>query len=309
MQLIVEPDSSGMRWKEFIETKPRYSIALDGYVAEGPRLKLSGPWQNFNHHEGVSRLETRATCAQVLIALQQGLMDTFDPASVRIFVNDCDEDVSLSVFLLKQHKIATARASFRLNRLVEMEDKMDTTGGAYPYPEDMQSLHELLWVFEPYHFFRSSGELNKRKADSFAGVIDEVGKRTFAYMAGCAKTIKPDTRFECLENHMDWTAVKEIGANARLGFYNAGINAFLSVRDGERGMHHYTLGRKSLYIPFPIPKLLKRLNEAEIGQWAGMLEAMPEDEWGGGDMIAGSPRMGSLLKPNHVADVINRTLR
>lgn len=59
-------------WESFVATKPPFSIALDGYVSTGPRFDATGPYLNANHHEEVDRLSTRATCAQILMALRQG---------------------------------------------------------------------------------------------------------------------------------------------------------------------------------------------------------------------------------------------
>ena len=56
-------------WEKFCHETPPYSIALDGFVAEGPRFSFKGLRANFNHHEGVDRLATRATCSQILLAV------------------------------------------------------------------------------------------------------------------------------------------------------------------------------------------------------------------------------------------------
>ncbi|MES2931598.1 MAG: hypothetical protein V4682_02765 [Patescibacteria group bacterium] len=297
-----------MPWKDFTDQESVHSIALDGFVPEGPRFNSRGPWANFNHHEEVSRLETRATCAQVLIALRQGLMTAFDPQLMSLFVNDCDEDVSLSVFLLKNHELATERINPLLNRLVFMEDMLDTTGGAYAFSDNLESLHQLLWVFEPYHEFRASGALDAQEADAFRAVIDSVGERIAAYVNGSSGQVTPDTRYEMIRRVPEFAVVRETGKNGRLGVYRDGINAFLSVRAISGDRFAYTLARSSQFVPFPIPKLLKALNAAELHEWRGMIEAMPEGSWGGSDVIAGSPRSGSVLAPEHVVEVMRKAI-
>ncbi|MCR4312256.1 MAG: hypothetical protein NUV56_03155 [Candidatus Uhrbacteria bacterium] len=77
IRLCIETETNEMLWEDFVRQKPPSSIALDGFVTDGPRFDRAGPWANFNHHEGVPRLETRATCAQVRMALQQGLHQRF----------------------------------------------------------------------------------------------------------------------------------------------------------------------------------------------------------------------------------------
>lgn len=297
-----------MSWSEFTKQAPEQSIALDGFVPEGPRFNPRGPWANFNHHEGVSRLETRATCAQVLIALRQGLMSAFDDKNTHIYVNDCDEDVCLSVFLLKNHHRVTERINPLLNRLVFMEDMLDTTGGAYAFPDSLESFQQLLWIFEPYHTFRISGGVDRQNTDEFREIIERVGRRITAYLNGAAQSVVPDTCFEMLEQTPRFALVRETGRNGRLGVYQAGIQAFIAVRFISDDRYAYTLARSSQFIPFPIPKLLKALNVAEIHEWRGMIGPMPGGEWSGSDIIAGSPRAGSVLTPQQIVEVVSQVI-
>ena len=78
--LHVEPKQVPMQKEEFCRTKPRNSVALDGYVYGGPWFEHNGPYCSFNHHEEVNRLATRATCGQALMAIRQGFFSTFIPS-------------------------------------------------------------------------------------------------------------------------------------------------------------------------------------------------------------------------------------
>jgi hypothetical protein len=183
-----------------------------------------------------------------------------------------------------------------------MEDMLDTTGGAYPFPKEMHTLQQLMWVFAPYHKFRARGGLDCRIPIEFEDVIDDVGRRIMDYITGNAKTIELDTSFVVMGGGSGWAMVNEIGQNARVGVYNAGIDAFLSVRKRSDGNWSYILGRSSQFIPFPIPVFLKALNQAE--------GATNGDTWGGSDIVAGSPRVsGSKLSPLEVSEIIERALR
>lgn len=315
MKLIIDASGRSVSWQNFTRNTPEHSIALDGYVCEGSRFNPSGPWANFNHHEGVSRLETRATCAQVLVAMRQGLFQTFDPDRMTAYVNDCDEDVCLSVYLLRQPAYEQYTSwhewDSRINELVFLEDMLDTTGGAFAVPDTLVALQELLWVFAPYHEFRASGELHKRDSFGFARIIDEVGQRAEMYVCNKGGRIQPDTRSEIIDDIDNGRVifVKEIGANARLGAYGRGAKAFVAVRELPDSMYAYSLGRASQFVPFPIPKILKALNTAETHEWRGMTEAMPDERWGGSDIIAGSPRGGSILTPRQVKEVIQGVIK
>lgn len=300
------PSVPPLKWREFISKMPQRSISLDGFVSTGPRFNSNGPYANFNHHEDVSRLETRATCAQVLIAVRQGLFKSFknergNPDAV-LFVNDCDEDVSLSVFILRNSHLAVGVMNPLLNKLVFMEDMLDTTAGAYQFPASMLSLQELMWVFEPYHNFRMSGGLDSRDSYSFGSVIDDVGDRIMLYITGKTRSIELDTRYNLIGGGSGWSMVIETGRNARVGMSESGIHSFLSVRERVDGNWTYTLGRSSLFVPYPIPKFLKALNRVE-GNSDG-------DVWGGSDIIAGSPRVkGSKLDPDTVSKIIESIVK
>lgn len=292
-----------MTWEQFVAGAPPFSIALDGYVADGPRLDTRGPHACFNHHENVSRLETRATCAQVLMSIRQGLFECFrEEGAVRasVFVNDCDEDVCLSWFLLKHGWLAEHVMNPAINKLVGMEDVLDATAGAYPFPVDLPALRELAWVFEPYRRLRLSGELDKKDRASYEAVVTDVEGRIMRHLTHQGGEIQIDTRYDRIGGGRGWAMIRELGAQARTGAFADGIKAYVAVRERPDGRHVYTVGRMSLFIDFfRVPEIISALNEAEGTTGKA-------DRWGGGDTIGGSPRVaGSALDPAQVAVVVN----
>ncbi len=78
--LCIEPDQDPLSWETFCKKTPPFSVAIDGYVSREPLFQEQGPRANFNHHEGVERLATRATCGQILISIRQGLFHCFQDA-------------------------------------------------------------------------------------------------------------------------------------------------------------------------------------------------------------------------------------
>jgi len=274
-------------------------------VGEGPWYNEDGPYRNFNHHEDVDRLATRATCGQVQLAIRQGLFDRFRLDGVptaEVFVNDCDEDVCLSWFLLKNAHITVSPVNPLLNRLVDVADKLDATAGAYQMPPDSPILRELAWIFNPYRRFRAHGGLTRRNPDEFRGVIEDVENRILRYVVGQGKSIPLDTRYERIGGGVGWTMVKEIGAQSRTGMFGDGIRAFLAIRDSDGDRFDYVVGRKSDYVPFPIPKILEACNAVE--------GCTSSDRWGGGNTIGGSPRVaGSRLPPDVVTEIIEDVMR
>ena len=307
IRLVVEAAVHPMRWDAFLATAGPFAIALDGFVYGGPRFSEktneAGPAINMNHHEEVDRLATRATCAQTLMALRQGLFDLFrdeDGPKANVFVNDCDEDVCTSWFLLKQHYWAEQPMNPLLNRLVALEDALDATAGAYPFPVDLPALRSMAWIFEPYRQFRLSGEIDKRESRSYRGVIEDVEHRIACHLVGTGHEIALDSRFEIVGGGHGWKMVQEIGAQARTGMFADGIRAYVSVRHRPDGRYTYVLGRMSPFVPFDIIALFAKLNE---------LDATGEDRWGGSNTVGGSPRVaGSSLSPEELTRVINDAL-
>lgn len=300
--LNVQPSTPPLSWEEFCQQSPPYSVALDGFVHGGPRWDLPGKRANFNHHEDVDRLATRSTCAQVLMAFRQGL-DAFlhkdGRYSVNVFVNDCDVDVCLAVWMLKNPRLVTNSMNPRLNRLVHVEDMMDATGGAYPFHSDLPLLEQVAWVFEPYRSFRGNG-LQKRDKRDFQRAIEDVGRRIDAHLMGTGGTIEIDGSYETLYHTNNWVMIHSAGPHARTTMFSRGILAFVDVRGRkEVGAWDYTVGKMTPISDFPVERILNKLNERE-----GLLEN--SDRWGGGDMIGGSPRVaGSKLSPNVLFDIIN----
>lgn len=292
-----------MSWDEFRAKTPRFSIALDGFVAEGPRFDGGGPWLNLNHHEGVDRLATRATCGQVLMAIRQGLFVSFRDEKgprAQVWVNDCDEDVCLSWFLLKYGHLAEHAMNPQLNRIVALEDALDATAGAYPYPADLPVLRELAWVFEPYRAFRLGGHIDEKRADAYLRVVTDVENRVLAHITGRGQSLPLDTRYERVGGGPGWAMIREHGAQGRTGAFSDGIRAYVAVRDRPDGRWTYTVGRMSPFVPFDVPAILAALDAAE-GPGANA-----SDRWGGGNTIGGSPRVaGSKIPPADVTRIID----
>jgi len=261
-----------------------------------------GPWLNFDHHADVDRLSSRATCSQVLFALRQGLFDRESQLrrqSFRVYVNDCDEDVCLSWYLLNHPRQACRGSAGTLDRFVRAVDLLDTTAGACLHPIDENLLREIAWVFEPYRFARLRGSLDSAGVSVHRSIIEAVNRRISAHLEGSGGTSLLDLGYKRILVGDGWTMVKEVGSQARLGMVRHGIRAYVSVRERADGSWAYTLGRTSPFIPFDIPLIVAALNAAEHSG---------QGTWGGGNLIAGSPRqLGSKLSPREVAAIVAET--
>jgi hypothetical protein len=311
--LKLRPGVEPVSWQDFCDTHPACSIALDGYVRGPTRYDSRGPWLNLDHHEDVDRLATRATCSQVWLCIRQGLFEAFRDDSGRrawVYANDCDEDVCLSWFLLKNPLRSCLPANFRLERLIHAVDFLDTTAGATVHPLDDVWLAEIAWVFEPYRQARWQGALDAPDRSAFQAVVEKVARRIGDYLADRGGSLPIDTRYERLGGGPGWALVREPAQHSRIGMLRDGIRAYVSVRSRGDGRWAYTIGRASPFIGFDVPAILAELNLAEMNQ-AELNQAGPlrSGRWGGGNLVGGSPRMhGSALPPSDVARLINRTL-
>lgn len=305
IRLVPDPTVPPMEWHRFADraVSPPCSIALDGYVHGAPRFTEDGPFANFNHHEDVNRLATRATCGQVLIAIRQGLFKFFrvngEPEAT-VFVNDCDEDVCTSWFLLKNHAWCEQPMNPLLNRLVTIEDALDATAGAYPFPADLPVLREVAWVFQPYRQFRLNGGLDQKDASAYRSIIEDVESRILRHITGSGGELPLDTRYARLGGGKGWALVKEIGAQARTGMFADGIQAFISWRPRPDGRNAYVVGRMSPFIPFNCRSIFAACNS---------VDNILEEQWGGSDTIGGSPRVkGSKISPGEMERIVTDCL-
>ncbi len=315
LELIVKPREV-ITWEEFCRNTPAYSIALDGYVYGSPFIQEkqeAGPRANFNHHEEVENIATRSTAGQIFMAIKQGFFEAFrlnGLPSVKVYVNDCDQDVCLAIWLLNNYeRIKGAKSDILINALLDVNDKIDSTGGVYPFDPDTKLLRKMSWIFQPYTDHRMSGKLHGFDSNQMLNVIDSVNLRISDYTLGKARELEPDTRYEVLGGGKIWTMIKEVGFISRLKAVNDGINAFVSVvNQREDGNHTYVYGRKR-FSPFYLPGIYDHLNEAEGIPLFNPNNKESLDRHGGGKTIGGSPRAkGSIFNPKEMESQVNHYL-
>lgn len=302
INLIAEPGVV-LSWDEFTQTKPPYSIALDGYVNSVSDLDFNGPYLNLDHHTGVRRLATRSTCAQVYLSIVLGLYNLFQKDNrphANIYVNDCDQDVCLSYWLLKNpDKIHSLSAQDNIARLIIGEDFLDATAGSFPIDRTRDIMQQSFWIFEPYTTARNSGELINYSSSQMVELIMRVYERISLYAEGKAQKIEVDARYEIVGGGKEWTLAKEIGSYARAQLYQEGVQSLITFRENQDGTYTYSIGKISGFISFPIPELYNVLNQAE-----NLTD--PNNQWGGSTIIGGSPRRsGSKLKPEKLENIVN----
>jgi len=296
-----------IKWQDFTNSKPPFSIALDGYVKGPPRFLIQGPYANFNHHEGVARIATRSTCAQVYYYIRLGLLDTFQKngkPNARVYINDVDQDVCLSCWLLKNSaKLEGLRFDNVLVQLILFEDILDASAGAYPINPENPQIRRQAWIYEPYTQARTDGSIYSMSKKEMKDILRSVCVRIDAAIDGRSGEIELDTRFEKIGGGPGWQLINEKGPYARTKLFSKKIKAYVAVVENKEDTYAYTIGKMSPFVMFPLERIYGALNKAE-----GL--SSQENCWGGSAIIGGSPRKtGSRLSPEKIQKVINACIR
>lgn len=303
--LHVEPGKIYTR-KQFEKVAPRNSIAFDGIVA-GPSFEnLEKNIFNFNHHDGVNRYATFSSCFQAIMAIRfkiyNCMRDEKGQITVHLFTNDCDQDCGLTYFALKNPHLVEAAMNPLINKLAYCENMMDMSGGLYPFPQDLEMLEIMAWIFEHYNIAVLNGDVDKKDPDVYRRILEDTEGRIHQYMNGNAKRISLDTGYTVCGGGKGWKMVEKYGTHARAAFFVNGIESYVMVRPRHDGKWTYTIGKYSPYIP--------TFNLIEMYDLLNKLEDNPDDKWGGGDTIGGSPRLGgSKFSPEELECIINEYLQ
>ncbi len=302
VKLCVEPKTPPMPWEQFCKEKPALSIAIDGYVSGAPNEDPKKHLLSLNHHEQVKRLNTRATCAQALFFVRQGLYSYFrinEEATAQVYTNDCDHDVDLTWTILHNPELVLESHNPSLNRLVKLVDELDTTSGLCYIDVSLPILQHHAWIFDPYMQFRLSGNIDKRDPKEFAEIIYAVEARILRHLDGTGESIPVNTDYIYLGGRNDWAMIKEIGAQARGAAFKNGIRALITVRERVDGNYNYSFCKALPFVHFDIPLILSTLNALE-----GLTDK--PDRHGGGDFTGGTSRnLGCAIPPKELERIIN----
>lgn len=294
---------------EFLSDKfPPNSIALDGFCKGGPFLDDANKGKfNFDHHDGILRLAARATCGQVQVALNLGLLDNFHQNGQikgHLWVNDIDQDTALAIWLLLNPSHASSAS---INALVNVEGNLDATAGSYPYFPNLNVMESIFWIFQPYDQLRTEGKLASLSASEMLILLQALMDNIMKYAIGQGQKIGADMRYELIKSGTGWAMVKEIGRQARYGLFKDGINCYvIYLGQNSQGNHRFVIGKRSNMVS-PVFNLIV------FYAYLNMLEGISQscnDCWGGSDSIGGSPRnSGSKFKPDELFDKIETKLK
>ena len=308
IELIVEPRAV-KTWDEFLKENPPYSIALDGYVLGPTREDHKGPRLNINDHdEKTPGLSNISTSSQAWIRLKLGLYKIFkenNTPKANIYVNDCDQDSSLATALLKNHDkyIGTEKES-RVETLVNIENLLDITAGAYPFNPNSEMMEEIAWVFQPYGDLRIIKDIGTMNSSEMKKIIEKICERVEIYSLGKNGRIKLNTRYQVIYNGKGWKIIYELGESAKMKAFSDGIISFVSVRERDDKNLIYSVINIIPYTNLSAENFYQELNNREG------ISMLDNDKWEGNDFKGGSPRQkGSKIKPKELGKLIDALIR
>ncbi len=287
-------------WQKF-QYHNTHAIGLDGFIAGGPEWDSQRKLVNFDHHDGVVREATMSTAKQVYFAIKSGFC-AWMGATCDVYVNDIDQDTAMAIWLLRNHHLFEGPGAVpTVSRILELNDRLDITGGAFPMNLSDSVYGTHCWVFEPYTSMRKSGAIARADADTMNTVLDACCARLTQLMMNAAGSVIPNVEVTVLATGLI-TVIDETqgGIESRhLAFAQSLIPgvylSIVAVRDD--GCRVYTLGKRSRYVDFDMRAAYAKLNAVE-GFTA------PKG-WGGSDLIGGSDRaQGSRLSWEEVLDVL-----
>lgn len=278
---------------------PNNSIALDGYV-QGPYADAANRKFSFDHHAGCIRLVTLATCQQVLLALDMGLVVD---SETQVFSNAIDADTVLALWLLRHPEQSV---NPKVRELVSRIGLTDAHGPIFvPHPINMH-LGPLPWVKEVQ---------TAEKLEGYIGCLD----RFFTGEFNPKEPERKPSKGWGWKPGLGWTPLE-----AERGFesvYKAGYYAGVLYNEAPHNTITYTVAKRSDLVPMPVgpaeakpgentplPTILGELFKAELAVPNTPVTA--KSNWGGGTSIGGSPRLpdgsASRLELREMHEVLQR---
>ncbi len=292
INLIIDPKKT-VTWQQFLDHYPYNSIALDGFVDDRTQRDIQHKKANFDHHTGVDRLSTRCTAAQVCLEINLGLMDTFKNGPINVYINDCDEDTILSVWLLRNFTRVLNNGEPLLNKLVHVNDLLDCTGGVYPLGH-LDILKTVNWIYAPYRKARSSGLVGMMNKEDMEMIVYDCMNRIDLYLAGKGEELDLSSGYKVLAEGKGWIFTEEESTAARMVLFSLGHNVLFSKLSNGR----YVVTKKSMWIDFDLVDFYRFINEKEGASC-----------WGGSNTIGGCLREHpSKLSVDQLKTYINEFL-
>lgn len=296
------------------------TIFLDGAGDFPPKLDNKSRFYNLDHHQGVIRPFTLATCEQALVLVINGI--ELDEGDWTLYASEPDLDTLFAIWVLlnfrRVPKLSTHSKDVLLP-LLRLEGAIDANGSELAnfcgltqstLREARSRLDNLYTREKEYRSKERWPDLDWREYT--AAMLGEVDRLVYT-----RADFQDHTSIEEILGHLEIADRKvAVACRDQSGIYEAerslknrfgdqlGIIALEKRKDGDT--RHYTLRRVSALLNFDLGAaydLLNIVDPAVNGRPAG-------DRWGGSDDIGGSPRAsGTRLQPSEILRVLQQAYR
>jgi len=279
------------------ELPPR-AVALDGAV---PGLVLGDDadrW-SFDHHSGVQRFATDATCTMVHRTIVQG----FDWYDRDVYVNDLDGDTILSLWLIRNPEQAQRPQVRSLVRVVAAVDSHGPAGQLELGTEE-RALADTF--FSPKGVYSVLPRDVQQHFSEWPTMLEKAYQLIHDLVEGVLEAAPTPSPTVHVLHRLDLNglilAIAECAGFGGFGvLYRMGTDVVCLCSKAADESKRYTVGKRSDLVRFPLgpnaveKSLLGQLNSREAG-------------WGGSSSIGGSPRLeggvSSRLTVSEVWDVM-----
>lgn len=278
------------------ELPPR-SVALDGAV-RGPVMGDAQDRWSFDHHDGVVRFLTDATCLQVYRSLVQG----FDWSGRDVYVNDLDGDTVLSLWMLT-HQAQVHEP--RVLQLVRTVAAIDSHGpaGALELTSEERALSSTFFSTSVIYCLPQNLQ---EKFSEWPALLATARERIDKLVAGgieVAPARTPEVKIlqRAQRGTLDLVLAQCPDPSGFGELYRQGADVVCLTGPAADGSTRYTVGKCSDLVRYPLGSqrdegtLLYELNTREPG-------------WGGGSSVGGSPRLAggvsSRLSPEALWEIM-----
>ncbi len=284
----------------------RGTIYLDGAAQTEPFMDAAKSVFNLDHHEGVVRAFTLATCEQAMVLVLKGL--DLDDERWTVWVNEPDFDAVLALWLLLNHRrLADSGRSVRrrIMPVVRLQGVIDAHGlelaDLSAFPSELQQ--------------RTLDTINELRAHELALKADGEWSSTDFLEYTCAALQRVDDWVYTAADFADHSEIEEIGRTRvsphRLAIACRAEAGIYEVEEHLRGIHGdrlglvilqkedtaYTIRQSDPFLPSNLEPVYERLNLLDPAADGGQ-------RWGGSGDIGGSPRgTGTRLGVDEILDV------
>ena len=254
---------------------PPYSIALDGFV-QGPEIDLQNHRISLDHHSGVLRFCTEATCKQAWTMIRLGIEDL---DQYTIYINDADVDTCLAVWCLQNPDRCIEPL---VKKLIDAVCQGDMHCGGIPL-NGMEKYVE--YISGPETDSKRKQDYHKLSNEGLLSIMEAIMHRIDNYLEGHAdEELHKRTKhgeFKILRNENGWLLAESNDPHALGAIFRAGFDRALLIRKQDDGTIAATLAKKSDFVDhFPLEKIYFALSALEPGKGT----------WGGGTTVGGPPR-------------------